>query len=107
MARELKEFVIDIQSDAHNQSSVNKYRYNNLKLEIMDPRVNKTPQVKITIGISEAVFNIQNGEKASGGLGPDERYVLRWFMKNSVLNDLKELWQTVDANQGKATSDEE
>ena len=106
LARELKECIIDLQSDAHNRGSINKYRYNNLKLEVLDPRANRIPQVKITIGISEAVFNIKNGEKASGGLGPDERYVLRWFMKNSVLMELKDLWQRAEVQQGSSKSED-
>ncbi len=107
LTRDLKEFIINVQSDAHNQDFVNRYRYNNLKLEVLDPRLNKIPQVKITLGISEVVYNIQTGEKVSGGLGPDDRYVLRWVMKSSVISDLRELWQMAEANQGKATSYDE
>ena len=100
LTRELKDFVVDLQSDAHNQSSVNKYRYNNLKVEIVDPRTTRTPQVRIVIGISEAVFNINSGEKASGGLGPDERYVLRWFSKTGTVSDLKEAWRRAEDSAG-------
>ena len=105
LSRELKDFVIDLQSDANNSSGVSKYRYNNLKVEIVDPRTTRVPQVKIVIGMSEAVFNIQTGDKASGGLGPDERYVLRWFSKSSTMSDLKDLWTQAEKHHGKVTED--
>ena len=101
LTRELKDFVVDLQSDAHNSSGVNKYRYNNLKIEIVDPRTTRVAQVKITIGMSEAIYNIITGDKASGGLGPDERYVLSWFTKSGTMNDLKELWANAEKHNGK------
>ena len=101
ITRELKDFIIDLQSDAHNSSGVNKYRYNNLKVEIVDPRTTRVPQVKITVGMSEAVFNIQTSDKASGGLGPDERYVLRWFGRNQTMADLKDIWTQAEKHNGK------
>ena len=107
LSRELKDFIIDIQTDAYNKGSVNKYRYNNLKLEVLDPRLNKIPQVKIVIGISEAIFNIANAEKTSGGLGPDERYVLRWLMKSSVVGDLRGAWARAEEHIGKSQGSQE
>ena len=46
LTRELKDFIVDLQSDAHNSSGMNKYRYNNLKVEIVDPRTTRVAQVK-------------------------------------------------------------
>ena len=51
--------------------------------------------------MSEAIYNIITGDKASGGLGPDERYVLRWFTKSGTMNDLKELWANAEKHNGK------
>ena len=100
LSRELRDFIVDLQSDAHNRTNMNVHRYNNLKVEIVDPRSTRTPQAKIVIGISEAVFNINGGDKASGGLGPDERYVIRWIMKSGTLSDLKEAWRRAEDSVG-------
>ena len=103
LSREMKDYIIDLQSDAHNVSSVHKYRYNNLKIEVVDPRTSSTPQAKVTIGMSEAVYNIVTMEKVSGGLGPDEKYVIRWFMRGSNLAELKEAWGRAEKQVGKAS----
>ena len=73
-ADELKEFIIGSQSDAHNKGSINVGRYNNLKLT-MEPRLNKRPHVVIDMTLSSAEFDILSGQKKSGGLGADERYI--------------------------------
>ena len=91
LAQDLKEYIYELQSDAHNIGGFNKYRYNNLKVEIADPRTTKTPQVTITVGMSEVVFNLNTKEKVKGGLGPDERYVIRWLNRDGVVNELKEI----------------
>ena len=97
LAGELKTLIIDLQSDPHNKSNLNTARYNNLKLK-MDPAQKASPHVIISISMSEAVFNITTGEKITGSLGPDERYVLRWFAKGSTLEGLKECWEEVKKN---------
>lgn len=105
VARELKEFIVELQSDAHNSGGVNKYRYNNLKVNIADPRTTKNPEIIITIGMSEATFNMVTKEKISGGLGPDERYVIRWLGRDTTSNGLKEIYQQAVASIGKANSE--
>lgn len=102
LSRELRDFVIELQSDAHNITGFKKYRYNNLKIEVLDPRITPFPQVKITIGMSEAIFNLVNLEKLSGGLGPDERFVIRWFGRGTNLMELKEAWGRAEKQIGKA-----
>lgn len=99
LAGELKECIINLQSDAHNSAGIRKERYNNLKLE-MDVAGNPQPHVKISITMSEAEFDLNSGEKVSGGLGPDERYVLRWFGKTNTLSDLKACWQEIESRRG-------
>ena len=41
-------------------------------------------------------------EKISGGLGPDERYVIRWFMRNTNMMEIKEAWRRAEKQIGKA-----
>ena len=104
VSRELKDFIVELQSDAHNIGGVNKYRYNNLKVSISDPRTTKNPEIVVSVGMSEATFNLNTREKISGGLGPDERYIIRWLGRDSTYNDLKEIYQQAVANIGKANS---
>lgn len=106
LAGELKALIIDLQSDPHNKTNINSQRYNNLKLG-MEIAKESTPHVIVNIAMSEAVFNINNGEKMSGGLGPDERYVLRWFSKGSTMEALKECWKSREKSRGKAEDGEE
>lgn len=90
MAVKLQESIIKQQDDAHNSTSINFSKYNNLKLK-MDSKYNY-PHVIITIGISEAIFNIQEGTKVDGSLGPDERYVRKWLNTGTIVADLKEIY---------------
>lgn len=101
LSRSLKEFIEDSQ-DAHTGRGIKKYRYNNLKIDIVDPRASKTPQITISIGISEASFNLVTGEKTNGSLGPDERYVLRWLDRGSNKEELREILKDAQKHVGKA-----
>ena len=91
LAGELKDAIIDAQSDAHNKKNMNAGRYNNLKLK-MDPQASANPEVVINLAMSEATFNLKYGEKVNGSLGPDERYVLKWLGKTNTLPALNECW---------------
>ena len=106
LAGELKTLIVELQSDAHNKTNVNAQRYNNLKLS-MDIAKEATPHVVVNIAMSEAIFNINTAEKMSGGLGPDERYVLRWFSKGSTLEALKECWTSREKSRGTANDGDE
>lgn len=94
LAGELKQAIIDLQSDAHNKGNMRAERYNNLKL-VMEPDRNRTPHVVVDLAISSAEFDITSGQKLNGGLGPDERYVLRWLSKSGTLTNLQDTWKTV------------
>ncbi len=100
LADDLKDYVIDQQSDAHNKGNLKKERYNNLKLT-MDIARNRSPHVLISIGMSEAEFDVKTGEKNNGGLGPDEKYVFRWFNKADTLPDLNECWKEIARENGR------
>ncbi len=90
LAIKLQESIIKQQEDSHNSANLNVTKYNNLKIK-MDTRYSY-PHAIICIGISEAVFNIAEGTKTDGGLGPDEKYVRKWLGNSTVLSDLKEIW---------------
>ena len=87
----LKEFLTESQKDSYNARSTNFYKYNNLKV-YMEPGQSKVPHFIIRIGISEAMYNLNNGEKLSGGLGSDERLIRRWFDKAVIQSDLSIAW---------------
>lgn len=90
LATKLQEYIIKSQQDAYNSTNMNITKYNNLKLR-METKLHY-PNIIITIGISEATFNIKEGTKTDGSLGPDERYVKKWLGNSSVIADLKEIY---------------
>ena len=87
-ATKLQTFLIrEAQDDGRR---VSKARYNNLKMKISSRL--QYPNVIITIGISEATYNIEDGTKTEGSLGPDERYVYKWLSRKEIQPALKELY---------------
>lgn len=93
MEESLKEFLNEAQNDSYNSRNANLYKYNNLKI-FMDPHKNKTPHIVIRVGISESMYDIEKGEKISGGLGSDERLIRRWFDKNLSKFDFGTAWKS-------------
>ncbi len=77
-------------------------KVNNLKLS-MDVVEEPTPHVKITIGMSEAIYNINTLEKMEGSLGLYERYIQRWLNKPNTSAHFKECWKRRIDNRGKIT----
>ena len=91
----LKSFIIQEQSDAHNRGSINNAKYNNIKIS-MDPTKNPIPHVTIRISISEATYSLNGFSKTNGGLGYEERFVLKWFSRYGVKEKLTELWSSAE-----------
>lgn len=102
LALDLKTYIIEIQSDAHNKGNLRPERYNNLKFQ-MNIAANRNPHVLVFIGMSSAEFDLRTGDKTAGGLGPDEKYVMRWIDKPTSLPALRECWKRVEKNRGKAS----
>ena len=88
----LKTYLIEVQSDAHNVKTMAASRYNNITIS-MFPLKLPVPHVSIKMGMSEATFNLDTFEKLSGGLGFEERFVLRWFGRSGIKARLDECWQ--------------
>lgn len=88
----LKEFLIEAQNDPLNKERMSYYKYNNLRIT-MDPKRQKAPHFTVRVGISEAMFSLEDSEKISGGLGVDEKYVHRWFEKQFIQAELNESWR--------------
>ena len=91
----LKSFIVQEQSDAHNIKTANMARYNNLKIW-MDAKKNPMPHITIRISISEASFSLNDFSKLNGGLGYEERIVLKWFGRYGIKEKLIELWSSAE-----------
>src|SRR5574344_868501 len=89
----LKEFMILEQKDSYNIRSFNAYKYNNLKIS-MDSKRFSRPHFTVALGISEGTFSLSNCEKMAGGLGPDERYIRKWYERANTKSALEEVWKT-------------
>ena len=75
----LKNFIIQEQSDAHNVRNVNVTKYNNIKIW-MDMTKYTQPHFFVRVSISEAVFALDDCSKLNGGLGYEERFIIKWAM---------------------------
>lgn len=95
----LKHFMVEEQSNGSGSSPALLYKYNNLKV-YMDPKRSSTPHIIIRIGIAEAIYDINNWTKISGGLGTDEGYIKKWFDRHMDVLDFSVTWR--DANRPKA-----
>lgn len=94
----LKKFMLDEQSDAHNIKSVNMAKYNNIRIW-MDPIKHSQPHFIVRVTISEAVFNLSDCNKIVGGLGYEERLVIKWFGRMGTKDKLREMWNnSINAN---------
>lgn len=93
MEESLKDFLAESQSDRYHTANTFLYKYHNLKM-YMDPKKSLTPHIIIRIGISEVIYELNSWKKISGGLGSDEKYILRWFHKNSTRFNFQGNWET-------------
>lgn len=91
----LKKFMLEEQSDAHNIRSVNVAKYNNVKI-YMDPAKYTDAHFIVRITISEAAFSLADCSKLNGGLGFEERFVIKWFGRMGIKEKLKELWSNAE-----------
>ena len=96
----LKNFIIQEQSDAHNIKSINVAKYNNIKIW-MDTHKYTQPHFFVRISISEAVFSLNDCVKINGGLGYEERFIIKWFGRMGIKEKLHELWGTMESNKNK------
>lgn len=94
----LKKFMLDEQSDAHNIKSVNIVKYNNMKIW-MDAAKYQQPHFIVRITISEAVFNLADCSKINGGLGFEDRLVIKWHGRMGIKGKLQELWASAAKNK--------
>ena len=99
----LKSFIIQEQSDAHNAKNVSSAKYNNIKIW-MDLTKYVQPHFFVRISISEAAFSLNDCIKLNGGLGYEERFLIKWFGRMGIKEKLIELWS--DAEQSRSKKEE-
>ncbi len=95
---ELKDFILDTLNDPRSKVKVKRYEFNALDVS-MDPDRESMPHIIVSMGISEATFSIETGKKITGGMGPVERYVLKWLEKGLTLQKLRETWMSTEKIQ--------
>ncbi len=98
MEDSLRSFIVQEQSDAHNVKSINAAKYNNIKVW-MDLTKYVQPHFFVRISISEAVFSLTDCTKINGGLGYEERFVIKWFGRMGIKEKLTELWNNAEKNK--------
>lgn len=98
MEDSLKKFMLQEQSDAHNVKTMNAAKYNNIKIW-MDPTKNQQPHIIIRISISEATYSLNDFSRTNGGLGYEERFVIKWFGRYGIKEKLTELWDYAEKNK--------
>lgn len=98
MEDSLRNFIMQEQSDAHNVKSMNAAKYNNMKIW-MDPTKYLQPHFCIRISISEAIFSLSDCTKVNGGLGYEERFIMKWFGRMGIKEKLVELWNNAEKNK--------
>lgn len=97
---ELKDYILDCLSDPRAKVKVKPFEYNSLNVT-MDTDKEPSPHIIVSLNMSEAIFSIQTGRKLNGGLGPDERYVLKWLERGYNRQKLHETWLSNEQNKKK------
>jgi len=96
----LKSYIIQEQSDAHNARNISTAKYNNIKIW-MDLTKYTQAHFFVRISISEAVFSLNDGSKLKGGLGYEERFIYKWYGRMGIKDKLTELWNDVEKTRVK------
>ena len=105
MEDNFKNFLVQEQSDAHNARNINTAKYNNIKIWI-DMNKYAEPHFFVRISISEAVYSLNDCAKLNGGLGYEERLLIKWFGRMGVKDKLMELWNSAEKSKSSGQSNE-
>ena len=94
-ANSLTDYLVDAMTDKYGDAKSFRYKYNNLKV-YMDPKRVSDPHFFVMVGISEALFSVDDGKKLDGGLGGSEdACVKKWAERKNIQSELKEHWKVV------------
>ncbi len=87
----LRDYLINVQTDAYNSSIKIEQRYNNLKV-YMEPKKTSIPHFWVSVNISAVCYQIDPVEKLDGSMGADERFVTMWAGRPNINGELKKHW---------------
>ena len=111
----LRDYLIDVQTDAYNSAGKIRHRYNNLKV-YMEPNKIPIPHFGVSVNISSACYTLEPLVKIAGSMGQDEKYILMWAMRPNIYGELKRQWAyitksseiiTESMEEGKESKDKE
>ena len=98
LEQNLSHYMIEeaCKKDPSRRGSPEMYKYKGLSLNIDLKAKNKEKTLKVRIGSLEAEFKINNGDKASGGLAPeDEKMIMLWLARNENTSAFKAIFSSV------------
>lgn len=95
---ELRDFILESLNDPRSKVRVKRYEFNALDVN-MEPDRESAPHIIVSMGMSQAIFSIETGKKMAGGMGPVERYILKWLEKGLTLQKLRETWMSAERMQ--------
>ena len=87
----LRDYLINVQTDAYNKPGKVEHKYNNLKV-YMEPRRIRIPHFYVSVNISSACFQIDPIEVISGSLDSDEKFIIHWASRPNINGELKKHW---------------
>lgn len=87
----LRDYLINVQSDAYNTQGKVEYKYNNLKV-YMEPKRTSIPHFWVSVNISAACYQIDPLEKIDGSMGGDERFIMMWAARPNINGELRKHW---------------
>lgn len=91
----LRDYLVDVQSDAYNTTNKTRHKYNNLKV-YMDPKKNGIPHFWVSVNISSACYTLEPLVKVAGSMGEDERFILLWASRPNIYGELKRHWAYIN-----------
>jgi hypothetical protein len=94
LANKLQEYILKQQESAGGNAQYALSKYSSVKIK-MDSNI-RYAHIIVEIGISKAIFNVETGIKTDGGLGPFDRYVLKWMANSWILYDIRELYKKLN-----------
>lgn len=90
----LKDYLISSQAGHYGEVKQYSYKYNNLKF-YMNPERYSEAHFFVQIGISEACYSIEGGNKLDGGLGREDRLVMKWCGRYNIHRELITCWERI------------
>ena len=103
LEQDLSSFLIDeaCKGNPKLRTSSQIYKYKGLSLDTNEKRKEAHKVLVVTLGALEAQFKIENGDKVSGNLAPeDERLIQMWMSKSENITPIRSIFvKTIEQNK--------